>query len=166
MNVKTHLLVGKLGQPHGLKGGMKLHSFMETPIDIFEFPLTDKNGKTYKLIPTSAPIKKNVFYVSIADITTREQADDLKGTELFIERKQLPSDEDIETFFYDDLIGLNVIDLNKKPVGIIHAVQNFGAGDILEIKDTNGKKHLISFNKEAVKEITETEAIIDTEHLL
>ncbi|MBN2779885.1 MAG: 16S rRNA processing protein RimM [Alphaproteobacteria bacterium] len=166
MNTKTHILVGKLVSPHGLKGGIKLQSFMENPTDIFTHPLTNKEGVEYVVIQTGNPVKKNVFYVSIQNITTREQADDLKGTELFMEKTQLASPEEKESFFYDDLIGMNVVDLNKKPVGIINAVQNFGASDILEIKNTNGKKQLISFNDDAVKEINKQEVIIDTEHLL
>ncbi len=154
-------LAGKLTQVHGLKGGMKLLSFMKTPADIFSYELKDKNEKTYEITRIGSPLKKNLFLVLVAEISTRELADELKGTEIFVDKNKLDKNE----FLHEDLIGLKVIDLDKKPVGIVVSIQNYGGGDILEIKDNNDKKRLISFQENICK-IEKNEVIIDSEHLL
>ncbi len=154
-------LAGKLTQVHGLKGGMKLLSFMKIPADIFSYELKDKNEKIYEITRIGSPLKKNLFLVSVAKISTRELADELKGTEIFVDKNKLDKNE----FLHENLIGLKVIDLDKKPVGIVVSIQNYGGGDILEIKDNNDKKRLISFQENICK-IEKNEVIIDSEHLL
>ncbi|MHA1540609.1 MAG: ribosome maturation factor RimM [Alphaproteobacteria bacterium] len=161
MKNETKFLAGKLVNTHGLKGGMKLLSFMKNPVDIFSHNLQNSDEEKIEITKIGSPLKKNLFLVSIKGISTKEQADDAKKTEIFIDKKELDENE----FFYENLIGLKVIDLDKTPVGIVISVQNYGAGDILEIKDNEGKDRLISFQKEICK-VEKNEIIIDAKHLL
>ena len=81
-----------------------------------------------------------------------ESIEDLIGEKIFIKRKQLP-DLDEDTWYHHDLIGLKVKDANKKYIGNITALYNFGAGDIVEIEYLSGKKEMFPFDEYFVKEI-------------
>ena len=73
----------------------------------------------------------------------------MRGVELYVPKDRLPPPEEDE-FYYDDLIGLEVRDSQSKPLGTVTAVQNYGAGDILEIKGLDGAPLSVLFTKEAV----------------
>ncbi len=161
MNLENYFLAGKLVNTHGLKGGMKLLSFMKNPVDIFLYDLQNSDEEKIEITKIGSPLKKNLFLVSIKEISTKEQADDMKEAEIFIDKKKLNKNE----FLHENLMGLKVIDLEKSPIGIVISVQNYGAGDILEIKDKDDKVRLISFQKEICK-VEKNEVIIDAEHLL
>ncbi len=85
-------------------------------------------------------------------VNDRNQAEALNGVELFAERATLPAEEDGE-FFHEDLVGLSVQDETGSTIGKITAVQNFGGGDILELKLANGKEVLIPFTHAAVPDV-------------
>ena len=78
----------------------------------------------------------------IAGITTKEQADALKGTSLYADRSRLPSLPDDE-FYHTDLIGMAVHDTGGALIGTLQAVHNHGAGDLLEITGPGLKTALL-----------------------
>jgi 16S rRNA processing protein RimM len=75
-------------------------------------------------------------------VTTKEQADALKGVELYAERDRLPALPDDE-FYHADLIGLAVRDTGGATIGQVLAVYNHGAGDILELRLDGHKSALL-----------------------
>ena len=75
-------------------------------------------------------------------ITDRNAAEAARGTELTVPRDDLPALSDDE-FYYTDLLGLPVHLADGKMVGTICAVENFGAGDVIEIEKTDGKKFMV-----------------------
>ena len=105
--------------------------FCSEPSDIEAYsPLTDESGNTYHLALVGAI--KNGFAARIVEVATKEDADGLKGTQLYADRDQLPSLPDDE-FYHTDLIGLSVSDAGGTSVGTVKAVHNHGADDLLEI---------------------------------
>ncbi len=80
--------------------------------------------------------------------TSRNDADALRGTELFYNRDDLPETDEGE-FYYDDLVGLTVTE-NDNTLGKVKSVQNFGAGDLLEIQPTKGKSFFIPYADEFI----------------
>ena len=66
-------------------------------------------------------------------VATKEEADALRGTQLFAERDHLPSLPDDE-FYHADLIGLSVYDTGGVLLGMVKTVQNHGADDLLELQ--------------------------------
>jgi 16S rRNA processing protein RimM len=71
-----------------------------------------------------------------------------------VDRARLPEQGDDSTFYYDELIGLVAIDDNGSALGQVVAVQNFGAGDLLEVRPaTGGATVLVPFTKEIVPDI-------------
>ena len=124
--------VGAIAGAYGVRGEVRVKSFCAVPEDIETYsPLSDETGTRSFALAILRPIK-NGFAARIAEVATKEQADALKGTQLFAHRDQLPGLPDDE-FYHADLIGLEVFDTGGASLGRVKAVQNHGASDLLEI---------------------------------
>ena len=97
--------------------------------------------------------KKSIWVVAIADIINRDQADQLRGQLIFLEKKYLPSLMTDE-FLYEDLKGLQIKIDGGQQKGFVNEVYNFGSGDILEVSlDDNEGTSYIPFNKDNVSKV-------------
>lgn len=125
--------VGAIGGSYGVRGEVRIKSFCATPEDIEAYsPLTDETGARQFHLAIIRAIK-NGFVARIVEISSKEDADALKGTQLFADRAQLPTLPDDE-YYHADLIGLEVVDSGGAPLGRVKTVLDHGAGDILEIQ--------------------------------
>ncbi len=143
--------VGRIGAAHGVKGEVRLTSFTEDPKAIGAYrPLTDARGVQQFEIVALRPLKGDLFVARLDGVTTRENAEALNNTNLYVSRDALaPTAED--EFYHADLIGLAARDAASEHVGRVANVLNFGGGDILEIEPAaGGETLLVPFTKEAV----------------
>jgi 16S rRNA processing protein RimM len=90
--------------------------------------------------------------VAASGVVSREQAEALRGLELYVPRARLPQPDEDE-FYHEDLIGLDAVDRAGVPCGRIVAVLNHGAGDVLELSGEGGRSLMLPFTREAVPEI-------------
>ncbi len=119
---------------HGVQGLVKVKSFTERPEDAAAYgPLSDESGKRQFRL-TLKGRNKGLLLAAIAGVTDRTAAEALKGLRLYVEREALPPTEDPEEFYHADLIGLAVEDRQGKPLGTVHAVEDYGAGSVLEVR--------------------------------
>ena len=143
--------LGHVAGAHGIHGEVLIKSYTEYMEDIGAYgALFNKDGtKSFELSNIRA-IKKGVI-ARVKGIRYRDQAEALKGQELYVERSCLPEEDDEETWYHIDLIGLKAVDADGTIFGEVVALPNFGAGDILEVKllETN-KTQLVPFTKECV----------------
>lgn len=143
------VVVGTIAGAYGVRGEVRIKSFCANPEDIESYsPLTDANGTAYDLALIGRI--KNGFSARIVQIKSKEDADGLKGRELFARRDQLPNLPDDE-FYHTDLMGLSVSDTGGELIGIVKTVQNHGADDLLEVtRDGSSATVLIPFTKAVV----------------
>jgi len=135
--LQNPVLLAKIGAPHGIRGQVRVTSFTQNPMAIRDYgPLVSKKGQ--ELTITNMHSAKNVLVVTFKELTTREQAENIRGQELFVERNRLSQNDDEDEFYIDDLVGLDVLDENQTKIGKIHNIANFGAGDLLEIAPISG----------------------------
>ena len=87
--------------------------------------------------------------ISFPGVASREAAEALKGTELFIARDALPRPGEDE-FYHADLIGLEAQDGEGRVLGKVAALHNYGAGDVVEITRADGDSVLLAFTRETV----------------
>lgn len=124
--------VGSIGGAFGVKGEVRLKSYCAQPEAIIAYaPLWTKDGSrsfTLRLTRGSGA----GLSARLSGVETKEQADALRGVELYADRDRLPNLPDDE-FYYSDLIGLDVLDTGGQALGQVRAVHNHGAGDILEV---------------------------------
>lgn len=95
-----------------------------------------------------------------AEIADRNAAEALRGTELTVPRSVLPPLAEGE-YYHADLIGLAVVTTTGEPIGRVVAVDNFGAGDVLDIERPTSKRFMVPMRPEAVPEWDEERLIID-----
>jgi len=130
-----------IGSAVGLRGLLELRLFLSDPQDlkIFKSAIFDKNNKFYEMDFISE--KKDRYIIKISGVDSRNDAEALKNTELFIKRSILPNASSNE-FYCVDLIGMDAIKESGEHYGRIIDVLNFGAGDILEIDLLNEKNSI------------------------
>ncbi len=126
------ICVGAIAGAFGVKGEVRLKSFTADPEAIQTYgPLFSEDGATqYRLRITRSV--KNGMAARLSGVATKEQADALRGVQLFVPRDVLPSLPDDE-YYHADLIGLAVHDTGGTQLGTVRAVFDHGAGDLLEI---------------------------------
>ncbi len=146
--------LGRAVGARGLKGEVRIKTFTEDPLAIGAYgPLQDE-ARTRQFEISSVQTSKDGVVARLKGISTREEADALKGVEFYVDRDRLPDVEDDSTFYFEDLIGLVAIDENGSALGQVVAVQNFGAGDLLEVRPaTGGATVLVPFTREIVPDI-------------
>ena len=127
------ILLGHISSAQGIRGEVVIKSHTAEPADIGTYgPLTDKAGtKTYDIAVVRVAKKGVIGRVN--GITDRTAAEALRGTELYISRECLPEPDEDE-LYHADLIGLAAVTAHGDLVGEVIAVQNFGAGDLLEVR--------------------------------
>ena len=136
------ICVGAIAGSFGLQGVVRLKSFCSTPEAIATYgALTSEDGSRSFTVKLTRPVA-NGLGARITGITTKEQADALKGTSLYADRSKLPSLPDDE-FYHTDLIGMTVHDTGGALIGTVQAVHNHGAGDLLEIMGQGMKTALL-----------------------
>ena len=127
------ICVGTIAGAYGVRGELRVKSFCATPEDIETYsPLWSEKRDRQFTLAILRPIK-NGFAARITDISTKEEADALRGTDLYALRDQLPSLPDDE-FYHTDLMGLEVYDTGGVLLGRVKTVQNHGADDLLELQ--------------------------------
>ena len=152
MREKTYICVAAIAGAHGVRGEVKIKSFTETPADCFSYgTLRGADGAPILTLKSYRPVGR-YFALSAPEVTTREQAQSMKSTKLYVERSALPPANEDE-FYYSDLVGLEVKTVDGKRVGHIKAVHDFGAGDMLEIKPMSGASFFHPFTKLSVPKI-------------
>ncbi|KPP88399.1 MAG: 16S rRNA processing protein RimM [Rhodobacteraceae bacterium HLUCCO07] len=144
------ICVGAIAGAYGVRGEVRLKSFTADPLAIADYaPLTTRDGGRAFSVAIIRPVKGG-FAARLSGVTTKEEADALRGTELYAPRDKLPSLPDDE-FYHADLIGLVVLDTGGAELGRVKSVQNHGAGDLLEITGPGLKDSvLLPFTREAV----------------
>ncbi len=147
------ILLGHIAGAHGIRGEVLIKTYTEAPENVGAYgPLSDESGtRTFNLKSARATPKGVV--ARLQGVDDRNAAEALKGIALYIERDRLPAAADGE-FYHADLIGLAAVDSDGKPLGEIVAVQNYGAGDLLEIRlEGSSKTELVPFTDATVPEV-------------
>ena len=150
----NRICVARIGAAHGVRGEVKLWSFTEDPAAVAHYgPLETQDGtRCFEIEALRAA--KDHFVARIAGVSDRDAAEKLRNIELYIPRARLPKIEETDTFYHADLVGLDAVTPAGARVGIVHALHNFGAGDIIEIAPAGGGDPLmLPFNETTVPKI-------------
>ena len=128
---RDFVLVGVIVGAHGIKGEVKLKSFTSDPLSIGRYgPLQSSSGKQFEISKLKAA--KVDFIASFKNVNDRNEAETLKGVELFVAREKLPKLKTHEAYAHD-LMGLDVVFENGTTLGKLVGMPNYGAGDLLEV---------------------------------
>jgi 16S rRNA processing protein RimM len=142
---------------HGLGGEVRLKLFGEGAEALKGYKAFSNGTLTLKAIRP----EKNGAIARFAEIPDRSAAERARGTELTVLRSALPLLGEGE-YYHHDLIGLAAISSTGEELGTVVLVENFGAGDILEIERPNSKRFMVPMNKAAVPEWDAARVVIDS----
>ena len=146
---------------HGVKGEVRLKLFTDSATSLAAHPKLFVGG-TERAVESIRPDAKGAV-ARFAGIADRTAAEALRGSLVEVERSTLPPLEDGE-YYFADLIGLTCVDLDGEPIGAVAAVENYGAGDLLEVERPDGRKALIPF-REGIADLIDGRILLDSEFL-
>ncbi len=147
------ILLAQIVGAHGIRGDVTARVYADDPDNLKRYgQLTDKSGlNTY--VVTSVRMGTKGAILHLKGVSDRNDAEALRGVELYVARAKLP-DADEGAYYHADLIGLAAVSADGQRMGSIIAVQNFGAGDLLEISVPGERETLlIPFRDQFVPEV-------------
>jgi 16S rRNA processing protein RimM len=149
----ARILLGRIAGAHGIRGEVVIHAFTGAPEDIAAYgPLSDESGARAFAVESVRVTTKGVV-ARLEGVDDRNAAEALKGVGLYVERDKLPAAAEGE-FYHADLVGLAAVDASGNRIGEIVAVQNYGAGDLIEVRLAgSAKTELIPFTDACVPEV-------------
>lgn len=138
---------------HGLHGHVKVKCFLEDPRCLKTYsPFSNEAGEPVYTVKKILSQDGDMVLVSLEGVDDRTEAERLRKTKFMLSEERLPELSD-ETYYYKDLIGMSVISPENQPLGVVHAVHNFGAGELIELKILNERLLMIPFTHEMIPEV-------------
>jgi 16S rRNA processing protein RimM len=143
------VLVGAIAGAHGVRGAVRIRSVTDDPAAVAAYgPLFDETGTRTLVLKVVGPTKGGII-AEIDGVRDRTAAEALQGTRLYVPRTALPAPA-ADEFYQADLVGLAVETPDGAALGRVRAVQNFGAGDLLEVERADGSTVSLPFTRAAV----------------
>lgn len=142
---------------HGVRGEVRLKLFAEELASLSAHRSVLVGGQPRRLLGVGGTAKSPT--ARIEGVADRSAAEALRGTLIEVERADLPPLGEGE-YYHSDLIGLSCVDGQGQPVGTVVAVENFGAGDLLEVERPAGQKSLIPF-RPGIADLTDGRILLD-----
>lgn len=139
---------------HGVTGEVRLKVFTE---DLSSYKVFNGGALTLKSVRHGS----NGAIARIAEVTDRNAAEALRGTELTVPRSALPPLEPGE-YYHADLLGLPVVSLEGEALGQVVAIDDFGAGDVIEVERPDKKRFMVPMNADAVPDWNAERLVVDT----
>lgn len=137
---KTHVVMGRIGAPWGVKGWVKVHSFAEPPENLLEylkFEIETPTGMRVLVFDEIKPHGRG-FVGHIKGCEVPEQTGAFTGCELLVSKALLPELD--EGFYWHELEGLRVVTLTGEVLGNVHHLMETGANDVLVVR---GNEHSV-----------------------
>ncbi len=167
MSDSTSFTIGKVTGVHGLAGYLKVWSYAES-VETFSqgrlvlLKLEEKEDQSFRI--KRAALHKKGILLSLEGIEDRDHAEALVGAMIVIHRDQIPEPEE-DTWYWQDLIGLDVIDVQHGCIGVITDIFPTGAHDVLVVtREEDGKKMetLVPMHKHFVTRVDIEKHLVNT----
>ena len=146
MNAARPVTLAVIIGAHGVGGEVRLKVFAESIVGLKAHKSFNDGALTLKSLRDG-----NNIIARFAEIPDRTTAERMRGTELTVPRDALPPLGEGE-YYHADLIGLPAVSTAGDDLGLVVAVENFGAGDLLEIEQLDGKRFMVPMTADAVPE--------------
>jgi 16S rRNA processing protein RimM len=158
---ERRIALAAIAGAHGVKGEVRLKLFSDSVDSLAVHKKLFVGGAQRRLLSIRASGKTAV--AMLEGVSDRGAAEALRGSLVEVDRSALPPLEEGE-YYHADLIGLPAVDREGKSVGTVVAVENYGAGDLLDIETAEGKRSLIPF-KLGIADLEDGRIVLDPEFL-
>lgn len=145
------ILIGKIVNIHGIKGEVKVYPYtddMENLTKLKSVYFDKAMTKKYKV--KLCRIQKNMLIVKLEGINSVEEAEKLRDTDIYIPKEEI---EEEDTFYIEDLIGMDVLEENENKIGVITYVFNTGANDVYEVETLDKQRIYLPAIKQVIKSV-------------
>jgi 16S rRNA processing protein RimM len=148
----TRICVGQLAGAHGVRGLMRLKPFTAAPADVARYGEVETEDAARRFALEVVGQAKGALIVRVAGVADRDAAAALAGMRLYVPRARLPA-PDPDEFYHADLVGLRVEAPDGAPLGTIRALDDFGAGPVVELTLADGRAAIVPFTRAVMPEI-------------
>jgi 16S rRNA processing protein RimM len=158
--VDEQVALAAIAGAHGISGEVRLKLFAESADSLERHREVRAGDRLLTLVSVKGDRTPIARFAEIADRTAAEA---LRGRLLTIPRSALPPLEEGE-YYHADLIGLPCESSAGEPLGKVVAVEDFGAGDLLEIEKPDGRRTMVPF-RDGVADLGEGRVVVDPKFL-
>lgn len=146
------VVMGQIVAPYGIKGWIKVRAFTGRLDALLDYPSwwVGKEGDWRECEVLEAHVQGKTVVAEIEGCSSRNESERMKGVQIAVPRDMLPAAGENE-YYWNDLIGLEVFNLEGEKFGKVESILETGANDVLVVK--NGNEHLIPFIGQYVHEV-------------
>ncbi len=147
---ETRILIAQITAPQGLDGSVRIRAFTDDPANLKRYKKfqTARGELTLKNLRA----QPNALVAKFVEITDRTAAETWRGVELQVARERLSATTDAE-YYQSDLVGMVAVSTTGEAVGTVTAIENYGAGDLLDVALASGGSRLFPFADIAVDRV-------------
>lgn len=159
------VVLGRLADPYGIKGWLRLHPFGDDPLDWAEMPVwwIAREGEPWQACELKGLRNHGDGVVVLLDgVADRTAAEAMKGVLVGAPREALPATGDDE-FYWGDLVGLQVVNTVEESLGKVVGLIETGANDVLRVQDDDGVERLLPFVSAVVLSVDKAGGLIRVE---
>ena len=146
---------------HGIKGELRLKLFADSVASLKAHDRVYVGGELREIRELRDANKTAI--ARLDGVNDRTAAEALRGSLIEVDRAALPALEDGE-YYHADLVGLPCVGFADEPLGSVAGIENFGAGDLIEVLLANGKRSLIPFC-DPIAVLGDDKVVLDPEFL-
>ena len=138
------VIMGHVSAPFGVRGWVKIRPYTEMLDSLLDYPVwwLGKGDAWREYSVLEADVHGKGLIARLEGCNGRDSAEALKGNQIALPREQLPDVEDNE-YYWSDLIGLNVVNLQGVDLGKVSELLETGTNDVLVVKGE--RERLIPF---------------------
>ena len=153
----SRIALAAVAGAHGIRGELRLKLFTDGAESLARHDTVFVGGREHRMLSATAAGKGAI--ARLEGVNDRAAAEALRGSLIEVDREALPPLDEGE-YYHADLIGLPCVNLRGAALGTISAVENFGAGDLLEVEDFAGKRALVPF-RPGIADLEDGRMVID-----
>ena len=150
------VVMGRVTAPFGVKGWIRIYTLTAHPANLCDYPVwwLRRAEEWCETKVVAAKLHSNALVAQLAGIESREAAAALKGLEIGVPRSQLPAAAGNE-FYWADLIGLKVVNMEQHELGRVARIVQTGANDVLVVtsEKSDERELLVPFIADAIKAV-------------
>lgn len=162
METKNYFKIGTIVNTHGIRGELKIKAITDFADDRFQkgqaIYRLDK-GQYVKEMIAKARVHKGMWLVTFEGVDNINQVEIFKGQDVFVDEEDRDDLDDGE-YYYNEIIGCTVVDLDGQTLGEIKEIMTTGANDVWIMKRPKGKDGLIPMIDDVVKEVNVADKVI------
>lgn len=161
-NTGEFVELGKVAKPHGIRGEVKIYPYSGQPENFLEYKIVylalSGNSDLVPFTIKKCRVQGKFALVTFAECTTRNRAEEIVGTELWLDKDELPNLDESE-YYWLDLDGKTVVTDDGHELGVVTAIFDTGAHDVLNVSG-KGREYLVPFHDSFIVRMDENVVVL------